>query len=42
MGGGGNLGFLDIAIINFTSRILFDLIFTCTLKDVVLLIIFHS
>ena len=33
-------GFLEIAIINFTSRFLFDLIFACRLKDVSV-IIFH-
>ena len=34
-------GFLEKAIINFTSQFLLDLLFTCRLKDVVSLIIFH-
>ena len=32
--------FLEIAIINFTSRFLFNLIFACRLKDVSV-VIFH-
>ena len=45
-GGGGQFfewssGFLEKAIINFTSQFLLDLLFTCRLKDVVSLIIFH-
>ena len=38
----GVSGFLKIAIINFTSRLLFDLLFTCRLKDFVSPVIFHS
>ena len=30
---GGVLGFLTIAIIDFTPLLLFDLLFTCRLKD---------
>ena len=36
----GGSGFLEIAIINFTSRLLFELQFTCRLKGVSL-VIFH-
>ena len=39
---GGGSGFLEIANINFTSRLLFDLLFICRLKDVVSIVIFHS
>ena len=35
-------GFSETASINFTSRLLFDLLFICSLKDVVSLVIFHS
>ena len=38
-------GFLETAIINFTSRLLFELLFdrfTCRLKGVGSLVIFHS
>ena len=34
-------GVLEIAIINFTSWTLFDLLFTCRLKDVVSLVVFN-
>ena len=37
----GRSGILEIIIIIFTSRILFDLLFTCRLKDVASLVIFH-
>ena len=37
----GRSGILEIIIIIFTSRILFDLLFTCGLKDVASLVIFH-
>ena len=30
---GAGSGLLEIAVINFTSRILFDLLFRCRLKD---------
>lgn len=36
-----NLEFLEILNINFTSWLLLDLLFACTLKDVVSLTIFH-
>ena len=36
----GSSVFLEIAIINFTSRILFALLFICRLKDVASLVIF--
>ena len=39
--GKGGSGILEIIIIIFTSRILFDLLFTCGLKDVASLVIFH-
>ena len=47
MGKGGQFleegsGFLETAIINFTSRLLFGLLFTCRLEDVLSLVIFHS
>ena len=32
-------GFLEIAIVNFTSQTLFELLFACGLKDVVSLVI---
>ena len=35
------LGFLVIVIINFTSRLLFDLPFSCRLKDIKSIFIFH-
>ena len=38
---GGRSRFLEIAIVNFTSQLLFDLRSTCSLKDVVSLVIFH-
>ena len=31
--GGGGFGFLEIAIIHFMSQLLFNLLFTCRLKD---------
>ena len=34
----GGSGFLEIAIINFTSRFLFDSLFTCRLKNLSLVI----
>ena len=37
----GRSGILEIIIIIFTSRILFDLLSTCRLKDVASLVIFH-
>ena len=39
--GGGGPGFSEIAITNFISRFLYGLLFTCRLKDVVSLVIFH-
>ena len=30
----GSLGFLDIAILSFTSELIFDLVFMCRMKDV--------
>ena len=41
-GGRGGSGFLEIAVINFTSGLLFDLLLTRRLKDVVSLVIFPS
>ena len=45
MGKGGLIfggGFrVHVAIINLTSQLLFELLFTCRLKDVVSLVIFH-
>ena len=38
--GRGASGFLEKAILNFTLQFLFDLLFTCRLKDVVSLVIF--
>ena len=38
---GGRSGLLEIAIVSFTSRLLFDVLFTCRLKDAVSLVIFH-
>ena len=38
----GGLGFSEIAIINFTSRLISDSLLTCRLKDVVSVVIFHS
>ena len=37
----GRSRFLEKANINFASRILFDLLFTCRLKDIGSLVIFH-
>ena len=37
----GGLGFSEIAIINFTSRLISDSLLTCRLKDVSV-VIFHS
>ena len=37
----GGPGFFEIAIINFTSQLLFELLFAYRLKDVVSLVIFH-
>ena len=34
----GESGVLDIVIINFTSRLLFELLFRCRMKDAVSLI----
>ena len=39
---GGGSGFLEIAVINFTSGLLLDLLLTRRLKDVVSLVIFPS
>ena len=39
--GGGGPGFLEIAIINSTSRLIFDLLLRSRLKDVVSLVISH-
>ena len=33
--------FLEVTIMNFTSRLIFELMFTCRLKDVLSLVIFH-
>ena len=41
-GAGGGSGFLEIAVINFTSGLLFDLLLTRRLKDVVSIVIFPS
>ena len=38
---GGVSGFLEIPVINLTSRLLFDVLFTRRLKDVVSLAIFN-
>ena len=38
---GGDSEFLEIAIKNFTSLLLFDLLFMSRLKDIVSLVIFH-
>ena len=38
---GGYSGFLEIVTINFTTQLLFDLLFMCRLKDVVC-VLFHS
>ena len=37
----GGSGFSGKAIITFTSRVLFDLLFMCRLKDVASLVIFY-
>ena len=37
----GGSGFLEIAITYFTSQLLFDLLFTCRLKNIVSLVVFH-
>ena len=37
----GVSGFLEVTIMNFTSRLIFELLFTCRLKDVLSLVIFH-
>ena len=37
----GRSEFVEIAIINFTSQILFDLLVTCRMKDLVSLVIFY-
>ena len=39
---GGGSGFLEIEIINFTSQLLFNLLFMCRLKNAVSPVIFHS
>ena len=41
-GGGGGSGFIEITILNFTSQLLFELLFTYRLKDVVSLVLFHK
>ena len=41
-GAGGGSGFLEIAVINFTSGLLFDLLLTRRLKDVASIVIFPS
>ena len=33
--------FLEIAIVNLTSQLLFDLLYICRLKNVASLVIFH-
>ena len=40
--GGGGSGFIETTILNFTSQLLFDLLFTYRLKDVVSLVLFHK
>ena len=39
--GGGTSGYLEIAIINFTSQLLFDFLFMCWRKGAVPLVIFY-
>ena len=39
--GGGGSGFLEITIINFTSKLLFNLLSMCRPKNVKSLAIFH-
>ena len=40
--GEGGSGFIQITILNFTSRLLFDLIFIYRLKDVVSVVFFSQ
>ena len=40
--GEGESGFMEITILNFTSQLLFDLLFTYRLKDVVSLVLSHK
>ena len=40
--GEGGSGFIQITILNFTSRLLFDLIFIYRLKDVVSIVFFFT
>ena len=42
MGWGGGSGFIETTTLNFTSRLLFDLLLTYRLKDVVSLVLFHK
>ena len=39
---GVGAGFIEIAVLNFVSGLLFDLLFTYRLKDVVSPVLFHK